>query len=125
MRETENKKQKHKEKRTTSSVIFHSYQSEEFNKRKTRSTSLHQCFIMSTRKYIPRDATSRKSRKNQVSRAPIILVSLADFLQENWSSLSKPVTSLRMSGNYSAFYVLHVSGRVASQQRRPPVRPQS
>jgi hypothetical protein len=60
-----------------------------------------------------------------VSRAPIILVSLADFLQENWSSLSKPVTSLRMSGNYSAFYVLHVSGRVASQQRRPPVRPQS
>lgn len=77
---------------------------------------------MSTRKYIPRDATSRRSRKNQVSQAPIILVSLADFLQENWSSLIKPVMSLRMSGNSSAIYVLQMSGRVASQQRRPPAR---
>ncbi len=121
-----NRKQKHKEKRTRSPVIFHYYQSEEFNKRETRSNSLHRCFIMSTRKYIPRDATIRRSRKNQVSQAPIILVSLADFLQENWSSLIKPVMSLRMSGNSSAIYVLQMSGRVvASQQRRPPARPQS
>jgi hypothetical protein len=76
-------------------------------KQKTRSISLHQCFIMSARKHIPRDATSRRSRKNQVSQAPKILVSLADFLQENWSSLSKPVMSLRMSGNSSAIYVIH------------------
>jgi len=55
-----------------------------------------------------------------VSQAPILLVSLADFLQENWSSLIKPVMSLRMSGNSSAIYVLDELHR--NYDARPPAR---